>query len=88
MQLIAIERCWSTLELKGAGLLSIVGAMYGLLACMVLDAHVSWGYLASVFARKPLEYRCLLQRIMPQMPLAGAMVQAKKSAIPFDGCVC
>jgi hypothetical protein len=46
--IIAIERCWSTHELKGADLLSILGALYGLLALMVLDAHVHLGHLDCV----------------------------------------
>ena len=43
--IIAIERCWSTPDLMGVELLEILGAQYGLLASMVLDAHVHLGYL-------------------------------------------
>jgi hypothetical protein len=46
--IIALERCWSTPELRGADLLSVLGAVYGLLAQMVLDAHVRLGHLNCV----------------------------------------
>jgi hypothetical protein len=46
--IIALERCWSTPELKGADLLGVLGAVYGLLARMILDAHVHLGHLDCV----------------------------------------
>ena len=46
--IIALERCWSTPELRGADLLGVLGAVYGLLARMVLDAHVHSGHLDCV----------------------------------------
>jgi hypothetical protein len=42
---LAIERCWCTPELMGAELLEVLGSQYGLLAKMVLDAHVNLGHL-------------------------------------------
>lgn len=42
---LAIERCWSTPDLMGCELLEVLGAQYGLLASMVLDAHVYLGHL-------------------------------------------
>jgi hypothetical protein len=42
---LAIERCWSTPGLMGAELLEVLGSQYGLLAEMVLDAHVHLGHL-------------------------------------------
>jgi tetratricopeptide (TPR) repeat protein len=46
--IIALERCWSTPELRGADLLGVLGTVYGLLARMVLDAHVHLGHLDCV----------------------------------------
>jgi hypothetical protein len=46
--IIAIERCWSTPELRGADLIDTLGAVYGLLARMILDAHVHLGHLDCV----------------------------------------
>jgi hypothetical protein len=45
---LSIERCWSTPELMGAELLGVLGEQYGLLASMVLDAHVKIGHLDCV----------------------------------------
>lgn len=42
---LAIERCWSTPELVGSELLEVLGRLYGILANMVLDAHVHLGSL-------------------------------------------
>jgi hypothetical protein len=46
--IIALERCWTTPELRGADILGVLGAVYGLLARMVLDAHVHLGHLDCV----------------------------------------
>lgn len=43
--IVAIERCWSAPGLEGADLLSTLGDLYGLLARIVLDAHVHLGHL-------------------------------------------
>jgi hypothetical protein len=46
--IIAIERCWSAPDLRGADLLQVLGSVYGLLARMVLDAHIHLGHLGCV----------------------------------------
>lgn len=42
---LGIERCWSTPDLMGGELLEVLGSQYGLLASIVLDAHVHLGIL-------------------------------------------
>jgi len=45
---LAIERCWSTPELAGVELLEVLGRLYGILAIMVLHAHVHLGSLECI----------------------------------------
>jgi len=47
---IALERCWSTAELKGAEILGVLGSLYGLLANIVQDAHLHLGDLHCINA--------------------------------------
>jgi hypothetical protein len=40
-----LKACWSTPELMGSELLEVLGRLYGILAKMVLHAHVHLGSL-------------------------------------------
>jgi hypothetical protein len=50
---LAIERCWSTPELLGSELLEVLGKLYGILANMVLNAHVNLGCVECIVASEP-----------------------------------